>query len=253
MPAAVWIPIAMSAAGTAYGMYSQHKAQSEASAAAQRAEKQFNDQYGENSAIGRDQRGVAKQLLGVGLPAAGRTAGYYSTLLGGDRAAMRAATAGPRGAIEDTYRGAARGIERSGLRGGSRDQALAELAREGAGKVAGLTSGVQPMAAEGLGNLAGSLIGQGGANLGNSALTGQSLLSQAGSMFGTQTQNKWNQYAAGQQQIQQWGALLAQLLEAQRRNTGAGAGRRPPVTLDFRTGYEAAKPPPTSPTAYIDY
>lgn len=78
---------------------------------------------------------------------------YYSALLGGDRAKMALATAGPRASITDNYRGAERGLERSGVRGAVGDLAKAELSRDRAGQIASLTAGVQPGAAGALTNI----------------------------------------------------------------------------------------------------
>lgn len=104
---------------------------------------------------------------------------YWSKLLGGNRASMAQATAGARGSITDVYRGAERGIERSGVRGAARDVQKGELNRDRAGKIAGLTTGVQPAAADALTN-----IGSGVAGLG-SQLTGQggAMTSSSGSIF----------------------------------------------------------------------
>lgn len=102
------------------------------------------------------------QLTQAGLPGAQQAASYYSTLLGGNRAQMSEAVAGPRGAITDQYRGAERGLERSGIRGAQGDLARAELNRQRVGQIAGLTTGVQPMAAAGLADLGTNLVSQGG-------------------------------------------------------------------------------------------
>lgn len=110
---------------------------------------------------------------------------YWSKLLGGNRAQMSQATAGARAGITDIYRGAERGIERSGVRGAARDVQKGELNRDRAGKIAGLTTGVQPAAAEALagigGNtaqLGGQLSGQGGSLLGASGNIFSDLLGQ---------------------------------------------------------------------------
>lgn len=107
--------------------------------------------------MGRSLFGGGQDTLGRGTGFLGQAGNYWQTLLGGSRAAMAQATAGPRAAITDQYRGAERGLERSGLRGGVRDLASAELSRDRAGKVAGLTTGVQPMAAQGLSSVGGEL------------------------------------------------------------------------------------------------
>lgn len=100
-------------------------------------------------------------LTNLGLPALNQSTDYYQTLLRGSRPAMAVATAGPRAAINDQYRGAERGLERSGLRGATRDLAAAELNRQRAGQVAGLTTGVQPYAADALNRTGMGLVGQG--------------------------------------------------------------------------------------------
>jgi hypothetical protein len=111
-------------------------------------------------------------LTSTGLPAIQKSLGYYQTLLGGNRAAQALATAGPRAAITDTYRGAERNLERAGVRGAQKDVAEAELGRDRAAQVAGLTAGVQPGAAAALMQGGSGLVGQ-----------GSSILSGAGSLW----------------------------------------------------------------------
>jgi hypothetical protein len=117
-------------------------------------------------------------LTNLGVPAARKSIGYWQTLLGGSRAAMAQATAGPRGAITDVYRGAERGLERSGVQGASRDRAEAELNRDRAGQISGLTTGVQPMAAGALGDLGMSATSTGLGAYGNAGSIWSSLLGQ---------------------------------------------------------------------------
>lgn len=112
-------------------------------------------------------------LLNTGAPMTSQASNYWSTLLRGDRASMAMATAGPRAQITDVYRGAESNLERSGVRGASRDVARAELGRDRASKIAGLTTGVQPFAAQMLGSLGGE-----------QTRTGASLLSGAGNIWG---------------------------------------------------------------------
>lgn len=110
---------------------------------------------------------------------------YWSKLLGGNRASMAQATAGARGGVTDIYRGAERGLERSGVRGAARDVQKGELNRQRAGQIAGLTTGVQPAAAENLANigagtasLGGQISGQGGSMMGAGGNIFQNLLGQ---------------------------------------------------------------------------
>jgi hypothetical protein len=75
---------------------------------------------------------------------------YYDTLLRGNRAQMAQATAAPRAAITDIYRGAERGVERSGVQGAAKDVQTGELNRQRASQLSSLVTGVQPAAAEAL-------------------------------------------------------------------------------------------------------
>lgn len=116
---------------------------------------------GQLGGYGRSLFGQGQQAFGQGVPMLGQAGNYWQTLLGGNRAAMSQATAAPRAALTEQYRGAERGLERSGLRGATRDLAMANLSRDQASKVAGLTTGVQPMAAQQLAGVGESLGGLG--------------------------------------------------------------------------------------------
>lgn len=102
------------------------------------------------------------ELIGQGGGYLGQAGNYYSTLLGGNRAQMAQATAGPRAALTDVYRGAERGLERSGVRGAARDVATADLGRQRASSLSSLVTGVQPGAAAGLAGLGGQALSAGG-------------------------------------------------------------------------------------------
>lgn len=128
-------------------------------------------------------------LTNTGLPAAQKSLSYYATLLGGNRAAMAQATAAPRGALTDVYRGATRNLEHSGIQGASRDLATSELNRDRTAKIAGLTTGVQPAAAGALADLGTNLVSQGGQRLGAAGSLYSMLLGQG-------AQNR--QYARGE-------------------------------------------------------
>jgi hypothetical protein len=107
-------------------------------------------------------------LMRESRPFMSQAGNYYQTLLRGNRAAMAQAVAGPTAQLTDVYRGAERGLERSGVRGAARDVATADLNRERASKIAGLTTGMQPYAAEQLGTL-GQNMGQLGAGMAGTA------------------------------------------------------------------------------------
>lgn len=108
--------------------------------------------------------GLATQgtrLMQQGNQALQQPLSYYSTLLGGNRAQMAQATAGTRASLTDTYRGAERSLEQGGVRGAAADLAKGELARDRAGQIARLTTGVQPMAAAALSDMGTNLTSQG--------------------------------------------------------------------------------------------
>jgi hypothetical protein len=130
---------------------------------------------------------------------------YWSRLLGGNRASMAQATAAPRAAISDVYTGAERNLERSGVRGAARDVASAELGRERAGKIAGLTTGVQPGAAAQLGEIGSEYLGRGAPMLGQAGSIYSSLLGQGqyNRMYGREQ---------GQQAGTQIGGLIFDIL-----------------------------------------
>lgn len=155
MPVVPFIPLAASAIG---GIIGGKKA---TSSAMERSPEERAALAGASGSATSLQTG-GQGLMDAGLPGAKQAMGYYSTLLNGNRAQMGLATAAPRAALTDQTRGAERGLERSGLRGGVRDLAKANLQRQSAGEIAGLTTGVQPAAAGALGQLGTTLTGQGG-------------------------------------------------------------------------------------------
>jgi len=114
-------------------------------------------------------RQAGGQLLQQGQQYLQQPGQYFQTLLSGNRAAMSQAVAAPTAQITGTYRGAQRALDQAGIRGAARDVAVADLNRQRASQIAGLTTGIQPYAAEqltGMGQnmmgLAPGLIGQAG-------------------------------------------------------------------------------------------
>lgn len=126
-------------------------------------------------------RGQSGTLFNSGMPMVNNAAGYFGTLLRGSRAAMQQATAGPAAQITDTYRGAESGLEKMGIRGGEAATARAELQRDKASKIAGLTTGVQPAAAQALSEQGTSLVN-----------AGQTGLASAASGYGSLMANRLN-------------------------------------------------------------
>jgi hypothetical protein len=132
---------------------------------------------GANSSAG-NLRQIGTSLMDQGRPYMKQAGDYYSTLLNGNRSQMAMATAGPRAAITDVYRGAESNLERTGMQGASRDLASATLNRDRASKLAGLTTGVQPGAAAALAGMGGQMVGQGTAALTGAGNIWQNLLGQ---------------------------------------------------------------------------
>lgn len=112
-------------------------------------------------------QGQGESLFQVGMPAYAKAIDYYKTLLGGSPAAMGAATAPASELIREQGKGAAASIGSGFLRGGAKDNALAELQRGEASDIAHLTQGVQPAAASAL--MSGGLSGTGQATAAESA------------------------------------------------------------------------------------
>lgn len=160
---------------------------------------------------------LAKQgtmLTQAGMPAVTGATDYYTALLRGNRAQMGLATAAPRAALTEQYRGAERGLERSGVRGATKELARAELSRDRASRVAGLTTGVQPMAAQALGGLGTTLTGQGTAAHYGAGANYAGLL-RAG------TENRVYGREQGQQAGSAWGSTIFDLLGG---GMGGGSG-----------------------------
>ena len=116
-------------------------------------------QGGQQAAQGLTQTG--QSLLQSGMNAQQPAMNYFQTLLRGSRGAMSQAVAAPTAALTDVYRGAERGLERSGIQGAARDVASADLNRQRASQISSLITGVQPGAAQALAGMGSGLVGQG--------------------------------------------------------------------------------------------
>lgn len=102
------------------------------------------------SGIAKTMTGQGQNLYSIGAPAYAQAIKYYQTLLGGNRAAMQAATAGSAEAIRAQGRGLEGRITASLGRSGAADTLKAQSANEEAAAIAHLTQGVQPAAAAAL-------------------------------------------------------------------------------------------------------
>lgn len=74
----------------------------------------------------------------TGAPLLSSAASYYQKLLGTSRAGLQTAIAPVTNQIADTYRGANAQLDYSGVRGPQKDVAVANLARDKAGAIAGV-------------------------------------------------------------------------------------------------------------------
>lgn len=212
MPAAPFIIPAVGTAISGISAYKNSKAAGKAGAAQ-------NALLGEQTSSARQGRQLGTGMVQAGLPATQASLSYYAKLLQGNRAAMSQATAGANRQITDVYRGAERGLERQGVRGGERQTALAELNRDRAASIAGLTTGQQGGAANALADIGGDL-----------TRTGMNGISGAGSQFGSAAsaygQQATDFRAAGRQDMSGMGASLGELLKvimAQRGGSGGGS------------------------------
>lgn len=179
MPA---VPIVM-------GAVSAYSAIKNAKAAGQQNALMRQAQQNQAGALEKGQA-AGQSMLSMGMPATSSALNYWGTMLHGNRAAMGLATAAPRAQITDQYRGAMAGLEHAGVRGGEAATAKAELIRDQAAKVAGLTAGVQPMAAGEVGAMGQNLVSGGTSAMMNAATGYGGAATTAG--------NQASQFAAGE-------------------------------------------------------
>jgi hypothetical protein len=146
--------------------------------------------------MGRGLYGTGTGMVRQGQTTLAQPTSYYQKLLGGNRALASQAVAAPRTQISDVYRGAERNLEQSGVRGASRDVAKGEIARQRAGQISSLITGVQPGAAGALTSIGENQTTQGAGIAGQ----GVGATGAAGGLFsgllGQGTANR--QYARGE-------------------------------------------------------
>ena len=200
-PALPWIA---KGAGALFGGLAAKKAQKSAQ---QRSPEELAALSGAQQAAGSLQR-TGQSLVEGGMNLQRPAGSYYQTLLSGNRAAMAGATAAPRAAITDVYRGAERGLERGGVRGAAKDVATADLNRQRASQIAGLTTGMQPMAAEALAGMGGQQVSQGVGAAGAGAGIWGGLLGQGAA-------NRMYARGEGKETGQQIGGLIFDLMNMQ--------------------------------------
>lgn len=193
MPAA---PFLITAGGSALGSWLGGKS-------AGSAKKNAMARSPEEQALFTQQGQQAKEMFGAGMPAIHQALGRYRTLLSGSRSARLAEAAPEMEDVGDAFEGSDRAIS-SRLRGGERDQVIAENSRMRAGQIARLVTGQREKGAQGIASLAPPLVGAGtGINM--------NLLDNS---FRNRMQGNEYGYMAGRNTSQGIGQLLATLLSS---------------------------------------
>jgi len=151
------------------------------------------------------QFGLAKQQMGLGNQALGGASNYWSALLSGDRNAAQNAVGPYASMIGSTAEGGRQAIQALTPRGGEQNLALAQNYNQAQNQIARLYAGMQPLAAQGLGQIGGQYLGSAAgfnpnANIGAGAgIYGQEMQSagQAGAGFGSLLFNQLNKARNG--------------------------------------------------------
>jgi len=169
-----WGPLIAQGAGVAAGALVGRQAQKNALKRSPEEQAALKGAQGAANQLGR----VGGELTQQGQDYQRKPGQYFETLLNGNRAAMSQAVAGPTAQITGNYRGAERNLQQQGIRGAARDQAAADLNRQRVSQIAGLTTGMQPYAAEQLAKLGQDNISTGVNALGQGGQLHSGLLGQ---------------------------------------------------------------------------
>ena len=145
----------------------------------------------------------------TGAPLLSSAASYYQKLLGNSRSALQTAVAPVTNQIADTYNGARGQLDYSGVRGATKDMAVANLARDKAGAIAGVPFQARAGAASAAAGL--------GTNLGSLSTGSLSPL------LGTGEQSRQFNTGQGNLQGEALGGMFAQLLKGL-GGKGGGSG-----------------------------
>lgn len=136
---------------------------------------------------------------------------YYRNILSGSKSQMQSALAPETGTVMDYYRGA-QGKATRELRGGARDQAVAELDRSRVGDLARMVPTARANAAQGLYGVGATQVGQGANSLAQSGYLNNTLFNQ---------QSQMNQEAGERAKV--WGNLLYDVAGAWNGKGGSSA------------------------------
>lgn len=200
MPA---VPALIMAGGSVVGSIAAGKARKS-------AQKQAMQRSPEEQALMDKQGGLqdqataqGKQTFSGGMGQLRSTIDYYRSLLNGDRATRMNAVSGEAQDTADAYQGADVAANKT-LRGGERDQAVAENARAKAGSVARLVTGVRPGAAAALTGIGQNLLSTSEGFSGQAANIGANLL-------GNSTDNRFKANEAGDKAAEGVGSAIGNI------------------------------------------
>jgi hypothetical protein len=238
-------PLIAQGAGLAAGVYAGKKM---TQSAAQRSPEELAALANSNKAAG-GMTDAGNSMLAESKPYLRKAGGYYSTLLSGNRAAMSQATAAPRAQLQEQLRGQEGKLATSGIRGAARDVIGGQMSRDNAGKVAGLTTGVQPWAADQL------------ANLGTTqAQTATPLLANAGTIYGNllgrgfeNRKYSREEGAKGTEAIGKLASMAGTIPWGKKKPAPGTPGATPTYSPSDYPTYGPPEPPPPSPGGYGDY
>lgn len=202
----------LSTAGTVASSYLSSKAARDAAAAAAARTPEELALIKSQTALADQARTQSAALYKTAVPAVTSTLDYYKNLLSGNRSARFAAVSPEAQDVAAAYKGADASVKNN-LRGGERDQALAENARQRAGGIARLTTGVRPQAASALSSEGTSLLNtaSGGTSAAGGIYSG---------LIANETGNRMNANQIGQEAGattgKTYGSLIADLLSMSR-------------------------------------
>lgn len=197
--------LGVSAAGAGASASGGKKARGDASNAAQ-----------QQLQLQQQQLAQSQKLIDTGLSAFNPAKDYWTSLLQGGQAAQ-VAVAPIAEQVQATSEAGQRNILNSLPAGGERNLALAQAKIQQGSDISRLYAGVQPTAASNLGQLAGSITGQ-GVNLGSTAAP------STGSALNYFSQNASNQTAAANEAASGFGSALNRYLYQKGQKGGTNTG-----------------------------
>lgn len=200
MPA---VPALIMAGGSAIGSIAANKARKSATQQAAQRSPEEQALFAKQGQLADQSLAQGQQAFGTGMGQLRSTIDYYRTLLDGSRAARMNAVSGETQDVAQAYQGADVAAGKN-LRGGERDQAMAENSRAKAGQISRLVTGVRPGAAQALSGIGSGLVG-----------AAQGFEGQAGNiqgnLLGNSTDNRMQANQAGDKAAERTGAAIGNI------------------------------------------